>query len=295
MRPHLHIHLVPLSLYDIILLRVIELKNKKYHCDSKINTSILKSSSAVSRDVTRRSFCRELKSKVLRRTEGSRAKRLLAQTSEPPAAEPAAVATADAHDALVAPAAEGREAPLIAGILPVGAVRMIVCEGRVGFVDRGEGERICGYKAAQFVFLVEVSVADVATAEIELEEDDVRFGSRSPRHGLDHVLVAVEGAPGRGDGRLGFAFAIHGDAADDQVADRFHALAKRPEHVGSQLVALGFEDSLHWFAEKTGLAQGGRQEFLGFADLAGGNRIIGRGHDGSHGVILLYYCSPCGI
>ena len=64
----------------------------------------------------------------------------IAETGEPPVDDPDdAVVAVDVHEALiVAPPVERGIAPVAARVLPVGTVRILVGESRVGFIDRRE-------------------------------------------------------------------------------------------------------------------------------------------------------------
>ena len=87
------------------------------------------------------------------RPEYPKSKNLLANAREPPADIPVTVAE-DVHVPLDVPEAERSEAPFAVGVFPVSAVRLLVGEGVVGFVDDRDGVRVSGFETAEFIFLV---------------------------------------------------------------------------------------------------------------------------------------------
>jgi len=78
------------------------------------------------------------RSKGFKRTKWLSVKNLLADASEPPAVTRDAVAAADIHATLAAPAAERGEAPLAFAILPMSAVGVLIGEGGVVGVHLGK-------------------------------------------------------------------------------------------------------------------------------------------------------------
>ena len=140
---------------------------------------------------------------------------------------PAVAAAEDVHAPLAVPANERGEAPFLAGVLPVSAVRLVVGEGRVSFVDRGDGIRVSGLETAEFVFLIEVGVRNVTVAlgEVRLEEDHLNLVAFAMRHGINNAVGDVF-APTRGIKHLlGCAVAVDGNATNDQIALSFNTFA----------------------------------------------------------------------
>lgn len=72
---------------------------------------------------------------------------LLSNTSEPPEVAPAAAVAADVHLALAARTDERGVAPIAFGVFPVSAVRLLIGEGRIGFIHGGDGDRVSGLEA----------------------------------------------------------------------------------------------------------------------------------------------------
>ena len=138
---------------------------------------------------------------------------------KPPEVMPVRVVAVDIHVTLVVvPLVEGLVAPLPFGIFPVGGVGVGVGEGRIGFVDSGQGEWVGGNESPQFVFSFELVVGEPSHRfESELKEVDFHFFVVAPRHGVHDILVSVLLAPGGVEGLLVGARKVDGDAAADII------------------------------------------------------------------------------
>jgi hypothetical protein len=147
----------------------------------------------------------------------SKIKDLLAAHREPPVAVPATVALAHAHPALATPATENRIAVLAVCILPLGAVRILVGELRVGFVDGCLTNRVDNqFEAELREFVVELVARNVSTEVVKRHGDRV---AGTERHTCDDSVVQVQSAASRHHRFLRRTGAVDGGGAGDEFAE----------------------------------------------------------------------------
>ncbi len=151
---------------------------------------------------------------------------LLADAAEPPVTIPAAAAAVDAHAERISRPAERGEAPTILSVFPVRSVRVVIGEYRIVGVHLGQRIGINGLETAEFVLLLEISVANEAA---EIEEADFDLLTLTTGHGLDDVLVSVLVPTSGIEHVLWRTGAVDVDAADDHVADRLDTDAERSQ------------------------------------------------------------------
>lgn len=221
---------------------------------------------------------------------------LLANASEPPAAVPVADVAADTHIAHAAPTVEGTEAPVVIGILPMGAVGVLIGKGRIGFIDGKLQVRISGLEATQLVLIRQVVVADVA---IKLDERHLDLFALALGHSVHDLAVGVLYTARGVESFLWGAGTVHAHVTDDHVARCLDALADRAHQLIGERIPLMLDDLLGKLARESGLAQTRAQEVADLADLTCGDKGgVGRGHNFlRHGVILSFLfgkvsCSP---
>ena len=168
------------------------------------------------------------------------------------------------------------------------AVSLFISEGGVGFIQRGDGERVGGLEATQLVLLFEVVVRDVAVAlrEIGLEEHDLDFAPEPLRHAIHNLAIGVLLALGCVERFLRGAVHVHRDLADDEARDRIDTLAEGHEHLVDERAAGLGEYGLDGFGRKSRFAELRCEAVADLADLAVRDGVgLGRGF-GSHCVIL---------
>ncbi len=196
---------------------------------------------------------------------------LLADAAEPQATIKVKVNAVDAHETLdAAPRAEGGITPLAFGILPMSSVGLFVRKGRIGFVDGGQRIRIGGFESAQFVFLFQFVIGDVAT---EVEENHFGFLSLAARHIGDYAFVGVL-FPTSGVQNLSWCpTAIHFYVANQQITDRFDTITEHHKLLAGELGLS--ENRLHRIRTEIGsvLLEQGPVVGDGLYDLAVSHRL----------------------
>ncbi len=195
--------------------------------------------------------------------------------------------TVDRNPALAEPPVEDRIAPVALHILPVGRVRLLVSEGRIGLVQRSERERVDGLQASEIELFLEIVIRDPSAAlrQVELEEADLRLLALAARHRFHDCGVCVHDTTRGLEGILRGAGAIHRDLANDDVRDGLDTSTKHREHLASKSRIA--EHRLHGIGGELPrmLLEHGSEVRGGLDDLAVG-RGLRWGHDLGHGVIL---------
>ena len=143
----------------------------------------------------------------------------------------------DIHPALAVPPVERGEAPVALGILPVGAVWMLVREGRVILIGLCQRARTGGLEVQEVELPLQRLVADEAIAiglGTRLEEEQLFLGL-CLGHGGHDLLVGVLGTTGGIQHLLRGTGTVDGDRVEDHVADRVHVLADQSDELLRQV------------------------------------------------------------
>lgn len=177
------------------------------------------------------------------------------EAGEPPAAAPAAAAAVDKHTALaIVPAVEGGIAPVAVSILPMRGIGMFIGEGRVGFVDGAERERVNGFETMRCKLFLQLVVADQAVhivgRPVGLEKHNPCLFARAAGHCRDNYGSGVLLPAGGGKRLFRRPSAVDANDADNQVAEPLHIPAEDGKQVGAE------------FFRGDGLLRGLRFEFF---------------------------------